>query len=66
MASSIPNFEKKSDQLWWEIQDIIGPAGNWPKWIVDLFFTRNLTHGPKAFDMCICNIQRIKPRSKSK
>ena len=47
MESTIPKFTKKSDQLWWEIQDIIGPAGYWPKWITDLFFTRFLNHAQR-------------------
>ena len=44
MGESYRKFDDKSDQLWWEIQDIIGPAGEWPKFIVDMFFTRNLNH----------------------
>lgn len=39
--------QKQIDDMWWSIQDIIGPASDWPQWIKDLFFTRNLNHAQR-------------------
>lgn len=36
--------QREIDALWWDIQDIIGSADSWPKWIVNMFFTENLNH----------------------
>ena len=47
MSYSSNNFDNEIDKLWWEIQDIIGPAGEWPKFLVNLFFTRNLSHAQR-------------------
>ena len=44
IKDSYRNFDNPSDQLWWEIQDIVGPAENLPNFIVNLFFTQNLNH----------------------
>lgn len=43
-------MEKKTEtkeQMWESIQDIIGPANKWPKWIRELFFTKNLNHAQR-------------------
>ena len=47
MDKTFPKFNNPVDQLWFEIQDIIGPAKNWPEWIFKLFFTRNLDHSKR-------------------
>ena len=44
MESKKDNNTTEVDKLWFEIQDIIGPAGSWPKWIINMFFTRNLKY----------------------
>lgn len=41
-----PNMSKKEKE-WILIQDVIGPANKWPKWITDLFFTKNLNHAQR-------------------
>lgn len=41
------NKQKEIDQTWEDIQDIIGPAKDWPEWIRKLFFTRNLNHAQR-------------------
>lgn len=41
------NKKQEIDDLWFTIQDLIGPAASWPKWIRDLFFTRNLNHAQR-------------------
>jgi hypothetical protein len=43
----MPNREQ---QLWKDIQDIIGPATFWPRRIRRLFWTRNIKH----WDRIIC------------
>ena len=47
MTDSYKTFSNKRDQLWFDIQEIIGPAGNWPKNITNLFGTRNLNHAQR-------------------
>lgn len=44
MANFEPNKQQKIAEMWEDIQDIIGPANKWPKWLKDLFFTKNLNH----------------------
>lgn len=34
-------------KIWEDIQDIIAPANEWPQWIKELFFTRNLNHAQR-------------------
>ena len=51
--------QKDIDQMWYEIQDIIGSAKSWLKWIVDLFFTPNLKHS-ETTNFYICHIQWAK------
>lgn len=67
--NSFPKMEKnyldhknKVDQLWYDIQDIIGPGLFWPKWIVDLFFTRPLKHHMRPLITCVCNFQWAESR----
>jgi len=38
------NMPTSKFQLWWDIQDIIGPATYWPRNIRRNFWTRRLTH----------------------
>lgn len=35
---------ESKEEMWETIQDIIGPAKEWPEWIARLFFTKNLNH----------------------
>lgn len=37
----------EKEELWDTIQDIIGPANQWPEWIRNLFWTRNLNHAQR-------------------
>lgn len=41
------NKRQMIDDMWDTIQDIIGPANKWPKWLKDLFFTKNLNHAQR-------------------
>lgn len=41
------NNNEKCQKLWEDIQDIIGPSELWPRWIRDLFWTKNLTHAQR-------------------
>lgn len=38
---------KKINETWETIQEILAPAKEWPKWIADLFFTKNLNHAQR-------------------
>lgn len=41
------NRQQQINTEWWFIQDLIGPANEWPDWIRRLFFTRNLNHAQR-------------------
>ena len=62
MASFNNNFRNKSDQLWWEIQDIIGPANILAKMDDKTIFYSKFITCTEAFDLCIRRLQRIESR----
>lgn len=39
--------EKQIKELWELIQELIGPAQEWPGWICELFLGKNLTHSQR-------------------
>ena len=47
MEQSYKKFDNERDQLWFDIQEIIGPAGIWPKFLLKLFWTKNLSHAQR-------------------
>ena len=61
MSYSSKKFDNEIDKLWCEIQDIIGPAGEWPKFLVNLFFTRNLSHTQRPLICAFVIYNGLKP-----
>lgn len=47
MDELIQKLMDKQKKEWESIQDIIGPANEWPKWIAELFLGSNLTHAQR-------------------
>lgn len=56
--------QKKIDKEWWFIQDIIGPAGEWPQWIRNLFFTKNLNHAQRPLICAFVVFNGLNPEVK--
>ena len=44
---SYVTFDDAKKQMWWDIQEIIGPAGYWPKLLLNLFLKKNLNHAER-------------------
>lgn len=47
MEKQQENLSQQQKEVWELIQELIGPAEQWPQWIKALFLGQNLTHAQR-------------------
>lgn len=60
----IYNAPKQVQDLWDLIQELIGPANQWPRWIWDLFWTRNVNHAQRPLLTAFIIFNGLDPKVK--